>query len=126
MQKKFMDFPLYKDVTQNGQLKINNQSDALTESIILWATSGKNEKIRSLSGGILTKYIGKILDVNVINDIKTDLMVGLNREFEPPLEVISCEIIPNYDNNTYVVELIAINSEFNIGVNSRFTVDNNP
>lgn len=126
MEKIFMDYPLYKDVTQNGQLKINNQSDALIESIILWATSGKNEKIRSTSGGVLTKYIGKMLDINTINDIKTDLIVGLSREFEPPLKVINCEVIPNYNNNTYTVELVAISSEFNIGVNSKFTVDNNP
>lgn len=126
MEKKFMDFPLYKDLTSNGQLKVNKQSDALTESIILWATSGKNEKIRSVSSGVLTKYIGKTMDVTTINNIKSDLMIGLSREFEPSLEIVHCEVVPNYDNNTYVIELVAYSSEFNIGVNTKFTVDNNP
>lgn len=121
----FLDFPMYKDLSQTGQLNINKQSDALTESIILWATSGKSEKLRSSTGGVLTKYIGKTLNDSVINDIRNDLIIGLKSEFEPPLETVLCEVVPNYDINIYTINLVAYSKEFNIGVNTKFSVNNN-
>ena len=44
---------------------------------------------------------------------------GLKNDFTPPMEVVSCNVIPNPEKEMWEIELVAFNSDLQIGVNTK-------
>jgi hypothetical protein len=81
----YLDFPIIKQMNGNGELKTYKNSDALFQAIKIWLTCEKGEKIRTNSGGYLLPYIGKFLDKDTAEQIRSYICEGLTTEFFPPI-----------------------------------------
>ena len=115
----YFDYPFYKKINKNGSIVEFSNSDALAQAIKIWLASKRNEKIRSLGAGILYPYLGKIMDDDTASNIKDRIIDGLKNDFTPPMEVVSCNVIPNPEKEMWEIELVAFNSDLQIGVNTK-------
>lgn len=122
----YYDFPFYKKVDKNGAIIDLKNSDALSQAVKIWLVSKPNEKIRSRGGGILYRYLGKIMDDDKAKDIQNAIAQGLEKEFVPSLTVVQVTVVPNYDKQRWEIGIVAYNETLAIGVNTKVIVSNLP
>ena len=120
----YYDFPFYKKINKNGSVVELYNSDALSQAVKIWLASKKNEKVRSLGGGIIYQHLGKIMDESRANDIRNRIIQGLKEEFTPPLVPVQVEVIPNYDKERWEIGIVAYNADLAIGVNTKVVITN--
>lgn len=116
-QVLYIDSPLYKKTTPNGNLESQVDSNAIMNAFKIWLTSGKREIIRSKNGGYLLPYLQKPLTLEVGNDMKKNILSGMDAEFQPPLTVQQLEVIPDQTNKRWVIWLVAYSTQLNVGIN---------
>lgn len=121
----YIDEPFYKKIDSQGNIVQLKNSDALAQALKLWLTSGKGEKVRSTSGGILIPHLGKAMDDNRANLIKNSIIKGLSTEFIPSITVTSLQVTPNHNKNQWIILLIGYTTSLEIGVNTVVVVNNN-
>ena len=120
----YYDFPFYKKVNKNGSIVELKNSDALAQAVKIWLVSKRNEKIRSLGGGILYPHLGKVMDDDRASAIRDSIINGLKKDFTPPMTVVSVEVIPNYEKEMWEIGIVAFNADLQIGVNTKTYVTN--
>lgn len=120
----FYDYPFYKKVNKNGSIADMTNSDALAQAVKIWLVSKRNEKIRSVGGGIMYQYLGKIMDENRATDIRNRIIQGLTEEFEPPLTPVQVDVIPNYEKERWEIGIVAYNADLAVGVNTKVVIIN--
>lgn len=120
----FVDFPIVKEITRGGELKTYKNSEALTQAIKIWLVCQKGEKIRSLTGGILLPYLGRVLSENNANNIRKVIIRGLEEDFSPRLTIVDLKVTPDNNKNRWVIDLVGYNADLAIGVNSSIIVSN--
>ena len=120
----FYDYPFYKKVNKNGSIADMTNSDALAQAVKIWLVSKRNEKIRSVGGGIMYQYLGKMMDENRATDIRNRIIQGLSEEFEPPLTPVQVDVIPNYEKERWEIGIIAYNANLSVGVNTKVVIMN--
>ena len=120
----FYDYPSYKKVNKNGSIADMTNSDALAQAVKIWLVSKRNEKIRSVGGGIMYQYLGKMMDENRATDIRNLIIQGLSEEFEPPLTPVQVDVIPNYEKERWEIGIIAYNANLSVGVNTKVVIMN--
>lgn len=120
----FYDYPFYKKVNKNGSIADMTNSDALAQAVKIWLVSKRNEKIRSVGGGIMYQYLGKMMDENRATDIRNHIIQGLSEEFEPPLTPVQVDVIPNYEKERWEIGIIAYNANLSVGVNTKVVIMN--
>lgn len=120
----FYDYPFYKKVNKNGSITDMTNSDALAQAVKIWLVSKRNEKIRSVGGGIMYQYLGKMMDENRATDIRNRIIQGLSEEFEPPLTPVQVDVIPNYEKERWEIGIIAYNANLSVGVNTKVVIMN--
>lgn len=120
----FYDYPFYKKVNKNGSIADMTNSDALAQAVKIWLVSKRNEKIRSVGGGIMYQYLGKIMDENRATDIRNRIIQGLSEEFEPPLTPVQVDVIPNYEKERWEIGIVAYNADLAVGVNTKVVIIN--
>ncbi len=120
----FYDYPFYKKVNKNGSIADMTNSDALAQAVKIWLVSKRNEKIRSVGGGIMYQYLGKMMDENRATDIRNRIIQGLSEEFEPPLTPVQVDVIPNYEKERWEIGIVAYNADLAVGVNTKVVIIN--
>lgn len=120
----YYDLPFYKKVNKNGSIADMTNSDALAQAVKIWLVSKRNEKIRSLSGGIIYPYLGKMMDENRASDIKNRITQGLKEDFNPSLTPVEITVIPNYEKERWEIGIVAYNADLAVGVNTKVVVTN--
>ena len=120
----FYDYPFYKKVNKNGSIADMTNSDALAQAVKIWLVSKRNEKIRSVGGGIMYQYLGKMMDENRATDIRNRIIQGLSEEFEPSLTPVQVDVIPNYEKERWEIGIIAYNANLSVGVNTKVVIMN--
>ena len=120
----FYDYPFYKKVNKNGSIADMTNSDALAQAVKIWLVSKRNEKIRSVGGGIMYQYLGKMMDENRATDIRNSIIQGLSEEFEPPLTPVQVDVIPNYEKERWEIGIVAYNADLAVGVNTKVVITN--
>ena len=120
----FYDYPFYKKVNKNGSIADMTNSDALAQAVKIWLVSKRNEKIRSVGGGIMYQYLGKMMDENRATDIRNRIIQGLSEEFEPPVTPVQVDVIPNYEKERWEIGIIAYNANLSVGVNTKVVIMN--
>ena len=123
-ESQYFDFPFYKKTTNNGALIDLYDSDALAQAVKIWLASKKNEKIRSRGGGILSQHIGKIMDDDRADAIKQSIIRGLKVDFIPSLVPVKVDVIGDYENERWIIEIVAYNADLQVGVNTKVTISN--
>lgn len=124
-QNYYTDSSITGTINTNGTVKRVYNSDALAQAFKIWLTSGKSEKLRTISGGWLIPFLGKTMTDERANNIKKKLIEGLDKEFKPKITVTDLQVIPNYNKNYYIIYLQGYNPELNIGINTYAYVNNN-
>jgi hypothetical protein len=122
----YVDSPMTKVTLSNGQLKVLTNSDALAQAIKLWVVSGKNEKVRSNSGGWVVPYIGKPLDDDTAEKIRKGILTGLETDFSPKLTIVDLQVIPDKTKQRWVIYVVGYSADLNVGVNTYMTVNGTP
>jgi len=120
----YFDYPFYKKLNLNGSICELTNSDALSQAVKIWLVSKRNERIRSRSGGIIYPYLGKIMDEDKAYDIKTAIIDGLKKDFNPPLTPVEVTVIPNYDKERWEIGIVAYNADLAVGVNTKVMITN--
>lgn len=120
----FYDYPFYKKVNKNGSIADMTNSDALAQAVKIWLVSKRNEKIRSVGGGIMYQYLGKMMDENRATNIRNRIIQGLSEEFEPPLTPVQVDVIPNYEKERWEIGIVAYNADLAVGVNTKVVIIN--
>lgn len=114
----YSDFPIIKQTINSGELKTYKNSDALSQAIKIWLVSAKGEKLRSNTGGILTPYIGKLIDDNLRKKIKQEIQDALLYEFSPPITILNLEVEGDGGNQDIRINIVGYNADLSIGVNT--------
>ena len=120
----YFDYPITKKLKSNGELKTLENSDALFQSVKIWLCCNSRDKIRSLSGGNLSKYIGKPMDNDTANNIRSDIIYGLKYEFYPSITVVDCKVVADKNRNMWIITIAGYNSTLNIGINDYLVINN--
>ena len=120
----YMDYPIVKETTPQGELKTYENSDALAQAVKIWLVSSQGEKIRSKSGGYLMPFIGKPLDEDNARRISQRLIQGLSEDFNPPITVVDINVYPDTAQMRWVISIKGYNADLNIGVNTVVVVNN--
>jgi hypothetical protein len=120
----YYDYPFYKKTDKFGGMIDLENSDALAQAVKIWLVCKPNEKIRTLGGGILSKYIGKMMDDEQASRLRNDIIQGLQYEFVPKLTPILVEVNPNYEKERWEVNLVAVSEKLGVGINTNLVVSN--
>ena len=114
----YSDFPIIKQTINSGELKTYKNSDALSQAIKIWLVSAKGEKLRSNTGGVLTPYIGKLIDDNLRKKIKQEIQDALLYEFSPPITILNLEVEGDGGSQDIRINIVGYNADLSIGVNT--------
>ena len=120
----YYDFPFYKKTNSNGSIVELTNSDALSQAIKIWLASKKNEKIRSLGGGVLYQHLGKMMDDDRADNIKNSIINGLKNDFKPTMTPVQVEVVPDYDRERWKITIVAYNADLQVGVNTTTVISN--
>lgn len=120
----YYDFPFYKKTNSNGSIIELTNSDALSQAIKIWLASKKNEKIRSLGGGVLYQHLGKMMDDDRADNIKNSIINGLKNDFKPTMTPVQVEVVPDYDRERWKITIVAYNADLQVGVNTTTVISN--
>ena len=120
----YYDFSYYKKLNKDGSLVTLTNSDALSQAIKIWLGCKPNEKIRSSGGGILYQFLGKIMDDEQANRMREIIISGLKEDFNPPLTPVLVDVKGDYENERWIISLVAYNVDLQIGVNTKVIITN--
>lgn len=120
----YIDFPLIKETTNNSDLKVYKDSDAIANAFKIWLTGKVGEKVRSTSGGYLIPFLGKPLTDETANKIRTRIIDGLQKDFAPAITVQDLQVIPDVNRNRWLITLTGYNTAYNLGINTFLVVNN--
>lgn len=115
---------LYKDLSLSDSVDVNGNlfepinSEALGQAINIWLASAKGEKIRSKTGGWLLGLLSKPMTQETADKIKENIILGLSTEFNPPIEIVDLQVIPDRKNNRWLINVAGYNTTINVGVNT--------
>ena len=83
-----------------GELQHLWEEDALNQSIKLWIASFKGDVIRNPGrGGYINKLFMQPMKITDKDRVIMVIKNGLFQDFEPHLEIIALDVIPNLQNN---------------------------
>jgi len=99
-------------------------SDALAQAVKMWLASKRNEKVRSLGGGILYPYLGKMMDDDKADEMKGIITQGLQNDFTPPLTPVEVTVVANVEKERWEIGIVAYNADLAIGVNTKAVILN--
>jgi hypothetical protein len=102
-----VDFPGTGEmVTPQGNIPVLTDQDALTNAINLWICSFRGERLyHPHDGGIISENLLKPMSDERATAIHDDLVDGLGYRFSPYVEVQECKVTPDYERNTYWIEI---------------------
>ena len=103
-----VDFPGTGEmITPQGNIPVLTDQDAVNNAINLWICSFRGERLyRPHDGGIISSNLLKPMSDDAANDIQDDLIDGLANIFSPHIVTSKCEVIPDYNKNTYWITVI--------------------
>jgi len=111
-----VDFAASGELDIQGNIPVLWDLDALNNAIKLWLGSFRGERLYCpRKGGPLIPYLIKPMSDETANDMKTGIREGLKNDFNPSVKVSKCEVVPDYENSQYLIDVIgycpALNSD---------------
>lgn len=100
----YSDFDPKLSLTRSGNVKINYDEDAITQSIRNIIATVKGERVRSNFGGGLVRFLFEPISVDTANSIRYNLKEVIE-QFEPRVDVQRILVVPEPDSNTYRVSI---------------------
>lgn len=120
-EKKYIDIAVLGNA-RTGKYIENN--DALDNAFRLFISSSKNEYLRRIGGNWLTKHIGKPMNSDRSDDIKSSVQKGILTEFSPLLTILDLKVTPDYVKKKWIINLVAYSEQFRVGINQTYLISN--
>jgi phage baseplate assembly protein W len=112
-----VDFAASGKPDPQGNIPVLTDLDALNNAIKLWLGSFRGERLYNpRKGGPIIGYLLKPMSEDVADDMKTAIREGLKHDFVPSVKVSKCEVVCDYENAQYVINVIGFCPAFNSGV----------
>lgn len=113
------DFSVFGNVDANGTLLPLNTQDAIENAFRMWAVSSKGEIIRNpRRGGFLLPWITKPLSEENADEIRSAILDGLDQDFTPFIEITRVDVVPNYIERQWDIEVIGFCQEYKTEVST--------
>ena len=94
--------------TDNGNIKIVYDKEALVNSLKLWIASYQGDFIGlNTRGGYVRKAIGRPMTETDAMDVYHAIITGLKNDFRPALEIVDLSVIPNLKKRRWDIKLDA-------------------
>ena len=102
-----VDFPGTGEIiSPQGTIPVLTDQEALINAINLWLCSFRGERLyRPRSGGVLASNLLKPMSNAGADQIHSAVTFGLKNEFTPSVNVQNCTVVPDYQKNTYWIEI---------------------
>jgi hypothetical protein len=107
-QTTIYDFDLFGTIDENGKIKELYNKEAVENSILIWLTSYNTDIIRNPgNGGYLTQFLHKQMSEQIRRDIYESLIDGFNQDFNLVVILNDLQVIPDYENKTWKINIEA-------------------
>lgn len=101
-------------ITSQGQIKEVFDKEAIENSIIMWLTSYNTDCIRNPGrGGYLVHFLQKPMSETNKDDIRDSIVDGLYQDYELLVDLKSIDVIPNYNEKYWEINIEAFITEIN-------------
>lgn len=100
----YSDFHPTLDETTSGNIKILYDEDVIKQSIRSTLATVQGERVRSSFGSGLVRYLFEPMGRETADDIRTGLIEAISQN-EPRVDIERVAVIPNFDNNSYSVQI---------------------
>ena len=102
----YVDIDYRGEKDSSGNLKKYVDEGALEQSMKLWLASSTGEKLRRRNGGYLLKHLQKPMTEDRAKEIKTSIQSGIERDFQPRLQLLSVEVTPMFSQKKWKVQIV--------------------
>jgi hypothetical protein len=113
-----VDLPLTKKLNSVGEFSSIINSECLAQAVKIWLSNNIGEKIRDGSGGSLARYIGKPMSFEASDEMRRTIISLLSESFTPQLTIVDLQVIPDINNQRWLIYLQGYNTVVNEGVNT--------
>ncbi|KKM77100.1 hypothetical protein LCGC14_1373480, partial [marine sediment metagenome] len=125
------DLPLIYDISYKGTIGLSGEVeqlwgvDALNNAVRMWLASFSGEIVRQPGkGGYLMKWLMKPMNELSIDRIRMGIRNGLNQDFTPFLEILSLEVVPNYEHRYWIIILSVYSNDLKIRTDISVNIKN--
>lgn len=106
--QQYVDYSYDSEFLETGELKTVEGYEAVQNALILWLYSLRGERIRMPSwGGYVTRWLFKPLTADTAENLQFCLTIGLREEFTPKLNIKTVSVIPDFENDSWIIEIDA-------------------
>lgn len=106
--QQYVDYTYDSQILETGELKTLSGYEAIQNSLKLWLYSLRGERIRNPEwGGYITRWLFKPLSVETMDKLQFSLLIGLREEFTPRLIINNVTVTPDYENESWIIEIDA-------------------
>lgn len=101
------DYDVLGRVDSSGQLTVYTGKQAISNSIVMWITSFRNDVLRSPGiGGYVTQHLYKPMSVSTKRNLLDAITDGINQDYRPTVTLKSLSVTPDYQNKTWLIDLV--------------------
>ncbi len=125
------DLPLIYDISYKGTIGLSGEVeqlwgvDALNNAVRMWLASFSGEIVRQPGkGGYLMKWLMKPMNELSIDRIRMGIRNGLNQDFTPFLEILSLEVVPDYEHRYWIIILSVYSNDLKIRTDISVNIKN--
>jgi hypothetical protein len=115
LSNTIFDYSIQGGFDSNGQIKLVYGNDALTTAIIIWLKSYKGDFVRRPTrGGYVTPHLIKPMSSETAFEIDSAIRTGLVNDFTPSVSVKTLEVLPDYENKTWIIKLSVFSEDLKL------------
>ena len=111
----FFDYDMFGRLNERNDITFFYNEEALLNSIRIWFTSRKGDRLRSPNtGGFLDFQIDKLMNDETIENFKQRIARALQNDFNNLFEVVFLDLQKRSDLRLLIVDLQIVSKKLNI------------
>jgi len=119
-----VDYVADGKINEQGNLRVVKDIEALNNAIKLWIGSFRGERLyHPTKGGVILPYLLKLMSEDTAERMKEGIREGLLSDFVPSIKVRECEVVPDYENSLYHVQIVGFCPSMNSDVYYNDTIN---
>jgi hypothetical protein len=119
-----IDFSLTGGTDTSGKIQEFSGKKAFENAILLWLTSMQGDTVREpFSGGYVYPYLLKPLSDDNADAIQETIVDGLHEDFPSQINVQAVQVVPNYKNRRWDINVIGYSPVYNTSVNVEVSIN---
>jgi len=105
---EYTDIPIYGEFTPQGDIAVLKGATAIQNSLKYFLSGAIPDLFDLSKRGVLRKFINRPLNDATALDLKIAIETSITTEFVPQLSIQTLNVIPDYVNNEWELQLKAI------------------